>query len=74
MNQRLRESVSQAETTLPIEAQDRLAEIVEAFTANHGLTAETVCTPEELEHIRRIAAEPFEPADQAEVKAFFQRR
>jgi hypothetical protein len=73
MNARLRQSVIQAEAALPADAQEQLAEIVEAFTANHGLTPELIFTPEELEHIERIAAEPFEPADPAEVKAFFER-
>ncbi|HET7409497.1 MAG TPA: hypothetical protein VFJ13_04800 [Paracoccaceae bacterium] len=62
-----------AESALPVDAQEELADIIEEFTGNHGLTPDMVFTAEELEHIDRIATEPFEPADPEEVKAFFAR-
>ena len=73
MNARLRQSVIEAERALPSEAQDRLAEIVRAFTADHARPPETAFTPDDLERVERIAAEPFESADPEEVRAFFAR-
>ena len=72
MNDRLRQSLVEAEAVLSLEAQDRLSEIVEAYIANHGVDPASIVTPEELEEIQRIAAEPFVPADPARVKAFFE--
>lgn len=72
MNERLRQSLVEAEAVLSLEAQDRLSEIVEAYIANHGVDPASVVTPEELSEIEQIAAEPFVPADPVRVKAFFE--
>ena len=73
MNARLRQSLIEAEMALPAEAQDRLAELVRAFTADHALMPEAAFTLDELEPVERIAAEPFDSADPEEVRAFFAR-
>jgi hypothetical protein len=71
MNVRLQSLLAEAES-LPEDDQDDLVELVETFLAARNEAA--TFTPEELEHIRRIEAEPFVEADPAEVAAFFARR
>ncbi len=71
MNARLQHLLAEAET-LPEAEQDDLADLVESFLAHHS--DEAVFTPEELEHIARIEAEPFVEADPKEIAAIFARR
>ena len=71
MNQRLHSLLAEAEAQLAPEDQERLAEMLEAFVANNATLPDF--TPEELEHLRMIEAEPFVAADPAEVAAYFAR-
>lgn len=69
MNARLHDLIVEAEAKLAPEERELLAEIVETFVANRTTALEF--TPEEMERLREIDAEPFVPADPAEVEAFF---
>lgn len=70
MNQRLQTLLAEAEV-LPVAEQERLADLVESFVATHA--AADLFTPEELDDLERLAAEPFERADPAEVAALLVR-
>lgn len=72
MNLRLKTLIVEAEAKLGPEAQERLADMVEAFVANR--TVELEFTPEEMARLREIDAEPFEAANPKEVEAFFRQR
>lgn len=72
MNARLKSLLEQAEAKLNPVAQDHLGDIVEAFVATWNDPA--AFTEEELAHLAKLDAEPFDPAPQAEVAAFFARR
>jgi hypothetical protein len=72
MKARLKDLIVEAEAKLGPEAQERLAEVVEAFVASWS--EEIAFTREEMARLREIDAEPFEEADRSEVEAFFRRR
>lgn len=69
MTVNLRQLVAEAEAVLSEADQEDLAHLIESFLSSAEGAADF--TPEELEHIRRISAEPFVPADPARVAAFF---
>lgn len=69
MNARLYTLIAEAESRLAIGDQERLATLVEAFVATHEATDDF--TPSERRHLAMLDAEPFDPADPAEVSAFF---
>ncbi|SMX45583.1 hypothetical protein OCA8868_03330 [Octadecabacter ascidiaceicola] len=71
MNAHLKDSLQSAERTLPEAGQEALANVIEAFTLNYGLTAEANFTGDELAEIRQLATEPFVEADPKEVADFF---
>ncbi|MCB1340170.1 MAG: hypothetical protein KDK24_03705 [Pseudooceanicola sp.] len=64
--------IDRAESQLDPANRDRLAELVESFIATHQGSPDF--TPDELAHLKRLDAEPFAPADPAEVAALFARR
>lgn len=72
MNARLKDLFVEAEAKLGPEAQERLAEVVEAFVASWS--EQVAFTADEMERLRKIDAEPFEEAVPGEVEAFFRRR
>lgn len=72
MNARLQDLIGEAEAKLGLEAQARLAEVLEGFIDNW--TAEGDFTSAEMARLRESDAEPFEAADPTEVEAFFARR
>lgn len=69
---RLQALIAEAEATLPEPERDALADLVESFMAMRDGTA--LVTPDELEDLRRIDAEPDDLADPEGVAAFFRRR
>lgn len=64
--------IARAQKDLPPEAQERLADLVGSFLATHAGSLDF--TEAELDHLRRLDVEPFEPADPDEVERFFGRR
>ena len=72
MNARLQSLIHAAETRLGAADQARLEEIVEAFVAVREGAPDF--SPDERDHLGAIDAEPFKPADAAEVAALFARR
>ncbi len=60
-----------AEASLGEREQARLAELVGEAVENWS--APVTFSPVELEHLRMVAGESFEPADPAEVKALFEK-
>ena len=73
MNTRLKESLETAESILPQDGQDKLALVVDMFTANYGQNAQDNFSQEELGEIEQMAHEPFIEADPEKVKALFAR-
>jgi hypothetical protein len=73
MSARLRQSLLHAEAVLDVDAQNRLADIVERFMSDHGRGGEAPFTPEEVREFETVGAGPFESADPEEVRAFFAR-
>lgn len=69
MPDRLAAALATAVSRLAPAAQDRLAELVEATVADWA--DPSPFTPEELSHLREIAAEHFEPADPEAVRVIF---
>ena len=72
MNIRLKNLLTEAEARLDPEAQERLGDLVEAFVSTWEEDADF--SPEELEHLRRLDAEPFVAASDEDMKALFARR
>jgi hypothetical protein len=72
MNAHLHDLINHAEANLGAADRDKLAALVESFLATHE--GKEPFTEEERAHLARLDAEPFEPADAAEVAAFFARR
>ncbi|MGQ0563729.1 MAG: hypothetical protein ACT4OK_01475 [Gemmobacter sp.] len=72
MNARIRSLIDTAEARLPDRDQDDLADLLEEFVASRSAHAEF--TTDEWAHLLRVDAEPFIPADPAEVAAVFARR
>jgi hypothetical protein len=70
MNVRLQKLLADAET-LPRSEQDRLAEFLETYLDTHR--GEPDFTEDELADLKRLDAEPFEPASHAAIKALFAR-
>ena len=71
MNARLAFAVDEARAVLSDADQDRLADHIEAYVSSRAeLPALTEAQREEL---RRRFEEPFDPAPQEEVEAFFAR-
>lgn len=68
---RLRTLIAQAEATLSPPERDALADLVESFMAAHD--GAVPVTPEELEELKHIDAEPDDLASPEEVAAFFAR-
>ena len=71
MNARLKNLLNEAEANLNPMAQDHLGDIVEAFVATWHGSADF--TAEELAHLAKVDAEPFDPAPPEAVAAFFAR-
>ncbi len=71
MNARLKNLLSEAEARLDPVAQDHLGDMVEAFVSTWNGPADF--TDEELAHLAKVAAEPFDPAPPEDVAAFFGR-
>lgn len=71
MNARLDTALTAARATLPPEAQDGLAALIEAYVATHA--ADPDFTEAELAELKRRHDEPFDPAPEAEVREFFAR-
>lgn len=69
---RLQTLIAEAEAMLPESERDMLADIVASFMAAQA--ADALVTPEELEELKRIDAEPDDLASPEEVAAFFGRR
>ena len=69
MNARLHNLIAEAESRLAVGDQERLAALVEAFVTTHA--APDDFSPEERRHLAMLDAEPFDPADPAEVATFF---
>lgn len=72
MSARLHALIQTAESRLNAADQAQLAEIVEDFVALREGAPDF--TAEERDHLKRLEAEPFTPADPAEVAALFARR
>lgn len=74
---RLQTLIAEAEATLPPPERDALADLVASFIAIHegsDLDSSDLVTPEELEELLRIEAEPDDIATPEEVAAVFRRR
>ena len=71
MNAILKQTLELAEAKLGEREQARLAELVGEAVENWS--APVSFSPEELEHLRMVASEPFEPADPKEVKTLFEK-
>lgn len=73
MNARLRTILDEARTALAPGEQDELADLIEAYIANHAPA--TALTDAELAELKRRHDEPFDPAPapEAEVREFFAR-
>ena len=69
---RLQALIAEAEATLPEPERDALADLVASFMGIHD--GSDLVTPEELEELQRIEAEPDDLASPEEVAAFFARR
>jgi hypothetical protein len=69
---RLQTLIAEAEAMLPEAEQAHLAEIVESFLAARD--GSDLVSPEELEELLRIEAEPDDVATPEEVAAVFRRR
>lgn len=64
--------IARAQTDLPPEAQERLAELLDSYLATH--TGPPEFSPGELERLRLLDREPFDPAPPEDVAALFARR
>ena len=71
MNMRLHDLVDEAEIRLAASEQMLLADLVSAFVIAHTGPLEFDQT--ELAHLKMIDAQPFDPADAAEVEILFRR-
>ena len=71
MNARLKQSLQAAEATLPQAGQNRLALIVDTFTANYRQGSEAVFSARELEELQKIENEEFIEASSEKVSALF---
>ena len=72
MNARLHHLLSEAEARLAPPDHVRLAEQVESFMATHNGPPDF--NDDERAHLAHLDAEPFDPADPAEVTALLSRR
>ena len=68
----LRDLIIAAESRLDDPTRERLAALVESFLDTHD--GSDHFTASERVHLRALDAEPFDPADPAEVAALFARR
>ena len=64
--------IARAQTDLPAEAQERLADLLDSYLATH--TGAPDFTPKELAHLKRIDREPPDLASPEEVAALFAKR
>lgn len=71
MNARLPTLLSEARTALSASEQDALADLIEAYIANHA--AAPALSEAQLAELKRRHDEPFDPAPDAEVREFFAR-
>lgn len=71
MNARLDTILEEARTALSAPEQEELADLIEAYVANHA--AAPAFTEAELAELKRRHDEPFDPAPEAEVREFFAR-
>lgn len=65
----LKETLEMAEAKLDANAQARLAELV--GEAVSSWSEPSAFSPEELQHLKNVADEPFEAADPEAVTSFF---
>jgi hypothetical protein len=72
MNARIRSLIDSAEMQLSAQEQESLADLLQDFL--DGRHPDADLTADELAHLRMVDAEPFEPADPAQVAAYFARR
>ncbi len=71
MNARLATILDEARTALSADAQEALADLIEAYGATHAAAPDF--TEAELAELKRRHDEPFDPAPEAEVREFFAR-
>ena len=71
MNARLDTILDEARAALSADAQDALADLIEAYVATHA--ADPDFTEAELAELKRRHDEPFDPAPEPEVREFFAR-
>lgn len=71
MNARLDIAIDEARAALSQADQDRLAELIAAYVGNHA--APLALTENELAELKRRHDEPFDPAPEHDVRAFFAR-
>lgn len=76
MTIRLDTALTAARATLPPEAQDGLAALIETYVATHAADPDFTdpdFTDAELAELKRRHDEPFDPAPEAEAREFFAR-
>lgn len=71
MNTRLKESVALAENELPQEGQEKLADLVDSFTAHYGMNFQNNFTVEELAELKQIEQSELAKANPSDVATFF---
>jgi hypothetical protein len=71
MNVRLRSAIEEARTALSAEEQEKLADLIEVYIANHGPAPDF--TEAERAELKRRHEAPFDPAPEAEGREFFAR-
>lgn len=71
MGNMLRTSLERAEAVLTEDGQAELALMIDIFTRSHETEADSHFTAAELDEIRGFADQPFRPACERDVAAFF---
>lgn len=71
MGNMLRSSLEKAEAVLTEDGQAELALLVDTFTRSHEGIADRQFSAAELDEIRAFAKQPFRPASEQDVAAFF---
>lgn len=71
MGNMLRTSIEKAESVLTEDGQEKLALMIDTFTRSHEVIADRRFNAAELDEIRALAKQPFRPASEEDVAAFF---
>lgn len=71
MGNMLRTSIEKAESVLTEDGQEKLALMIDTFTRSHEVIADQHFSAAELDEIRTFAKQPFRPASDQDVAAFF---